>query len=59
MKTISEILLTAVMLAGMYCAMSTSPRQLSNPVIRPQQKMLVADGTDPMPLCRGGAKACF
>jgi hypothetical protein len=55
MYKISEILLTALVLAGMYCAVSTSSA-LRNPVIRSQQAVLVADGTDPMPVCRGNGK---
>jgi hypothetical protein len=58
MSKLSELLLTALMLTGMYCAISAGSRPVSQPVIQSQQKMLVADGTDPMPLCRGGAKVC-
>jgi hypothetical protein len=56
MYKISEILLTALVLAGMYCAVSTSSAPVRNPVIRSQQAVLVADGTDPMPVCRGNGK---
>ena len=56
MKTIVEILLTALALAGMYCAIPKNVTQASNPGIGAQQMVLVADGSDPMPLCRG--KAC-
>ena len=56
MYKISEILLTALVLAGMYCALSTSSAPANTPVIRTQQAVLVADGTDPMPVCRGNGK---
>jgi hypothetical protein len=56
MKTTVEILLTAVALTGMYCAIPTNNNHASNPGIGAQQVVLVADGSDPMPLCRG--KAC-
>jgi hypothetical protein len=56
MYKISEILLTALVLVGMYCAVSTSSAPVTNPVIRSQQAVLVADGTDPMPVCRGNGK---
>jgi hypothetical protein len=49
-KTV-EILLTALALSGLYCAIpkSTAP---GNPVIRTEQAVILADGSDPMPLCR-------
>jgi hypothetical protein len=55
MNKIVEILLTALALGGMYCAIpkSTAP---GSPVIRPEQTVILADGSDPMPLCR--AKRC-
>lgn len=56
MKTTVEILLTAVALTGMYCAIPTNNNHASNPGMGAQQVVLVADGSDPMPLCRG--KAC-
>ncbi len=54
-KTI-EILLTALALAGMYCAIPKGSVPASNRSIGTEQMVLVADGSDPMPLCRG--KAC-
>jgi hypothetical protein len=50
-----EILLTALALCGLYCAVprSTNP---SNSVSRTQEAVMLADGSDPMPLCR--AKGC-
>ena len=56
MKTTVEILLTALALTGMYCAIPKNGAGASNPGIGAQQIVLVADGSDPMPLCRG--KAC-
>jgi len=49
-KTI-EIVLTALALAGMYCAIPKSFAPVGNPVIRAEQA-LIADGSDPMPMCR-------
>jgi len=51
-----EILLTALALAGMYCAIpkSTAP---GGPGVRAEQSVILADGTDPMPLCR--ARGCY
>ena len=56
MKSTAEILLTALALAGIYCAVSKSYTPVGNPAIRAEQVVLVADGSDPMPLCRG--KVC-
>ncbi len=50
-----EILLTALALAGMYCAIPKSTAQ-GDPGIRPEQNVILADGTDPMPVCR--ARGC-
>lgn len=52
MNKIAEIVLTALVLAGLYAGTSMNFAPTSNPVIRANQAMLVADGTDPMPLCR-------
>lgn len=52
MNKITEIVLTALLLAGMYSGISTSFAPASSPAIRANQAVLVADGTDPMPLCR-------
>jgi hypothetical protein len=53
-KTV-EFLLTALALCGMYCAI---PKNLppGNSAIRTQEAVILADGSDPMPLCR--AKGC-
>jgi hypothetical protein len=47
-----EVLLTVVALAGLYCAISTSVPPPGNSAIRAEQAVVVADGSDPMPLCR-------
>jgi hypothetical protein len=48
-----ELVLTALALAGMYCAIPKNVAQSStNPVVRAEQ-VIIADGSDPMPLCRG------
>lgn len=51
-----EIVLTALALAGMYCAIPKSFAPVGNPSIHAEQAVFVADGSDPMPLCRG--KVC-
>jgi len=53
MKTTVEILLTALALAGMYCAIPSSAAPVGSLGIGTAQVVLVADGSDPMPLCRG------
>jgi hypothetical protein len=50
-KTI-QLLLTVLALAGMYCGLPQNAVQGSSSV-RAQQEVMIADGTDPMPLCRG------
>lgn len=56
MKRTVEVLLLALTLAGMYCAIPKSSERVVNSSIGAEQIVLVADGSDPMPLCRG--KAC-
>ena len=51
MKKIVEILLTALMLSGMYCAIPKSSTP-SNSLNRKEETVTIADGSDPMPLCR-------
>jgi hypothetical protein len=53
MKRTLEILLTGLALAGMYCAIPKSAAPVGNTVIGNEQLVLVADGSDPMPVCRG------
>lgn len=48
-----EILLTALALAGLYSAMPKSVSRSDNSGVRAEQVVIVADGSDPMPLCRG------
>jgi hypothetical protein len=54
MNKVMEVLLTVVALAGLYSAILTSVPQASNSAVRAQQAVVIADGSDPMPLCRGG-----
>jgi hypothetical protein len=56
MKTTGEVLLAALALAAIYCAVSKNASQTGAATIRAEQVVLVADGSDPMPLCRG--KVC-
>jgi len=56
MKRTAEIALTVLALAGMYCATPKTFAPIANSGIGTAQVVLVADGSDPMPLCRG--KAC-
>jgi hypothetical protein len=51
-----EVLLTVAALAGLYSAFPTSIAPPGNSVTRAEQAVMVADGSDPMPLCR--AKHC-
>ena len=51
-KTI-EFLLIALSLCGMYCAI---PKSTTVDSVQAQQAVIVADGSDPMPLCR--TKGC-
>lgn len=55
-KTV-EMVLTALALTGMYCAIPKSVAPLGDPVIQAEQTVLMADGSDPMPLCRG-SRSC-
>lgn len=54
MNKAMEVLLTVVALAGLYSAISTSASAPGNSAIRAEQAVVVADGSDPMPLCRPG-----
>jgi hypothetical protein len=47
-----ELLLVIVALAGLYSAIPASAPSSTNAQVRAQQAVVVADGTDPMPLCR-------
>ena len=48
-----EMLLTILALAGMYCAIPKNNGP-SSPEVRAQQEVMIADGSDPMPLRRRG-----
>jgi hypothetical protein len=49
----TEILLTLLALAGMYLAIPKSVVSRDNAAVQKQQSVLLADGSDPMPFCRG------
>lgn len=48
---IAEVLLLALALAGMFSAIPNSVAPVTSSVAA-KQSVLIADGTDPMPLCR-------
>ena len=52
MNKVLEVLLTVVALVGLYCAIPSSVPRTGNAAVRAQQVVVVADGSDPMPLCR-------
>jgi hypothetical protein len=52
MNKVLEVLLTVLALAGLYSAIPTNVSRPGNSAIRAEQTVLVADGSDPMPLCR-------
>ena len=52
MKKLLEVLLTVLALAGLYSAIPSNNSRPGNSSIRTEQAVIVADGTDPMPLCR-------
>jgi hypothetical protein len=56
MNKVLEVLLTVVALAGLYSAIPTSISRPGNSAVRAEQAVIVADGSDPMPLCR--ARRC-
>ena len=51
-----EVFLTVLAVAGMYCAIPKSVVQGGGSTVRAQQEVMIADGSDPMPLCR--ARRC-
>lgn len=53
MNKAPEVLLTLVALAGLYSAVATSNTRTGDSEVRTAQAVVVADGSDPMPLCRG------
>jgi hypothetical protein len=52
MNKVLEVLLTVVALAGLYSAIPTRTARTGSSAIRAEQAVVVADGSDPMPLCR-------
>jgi hypothetical protein len=52
MNKVIEVLLTVVALAGLYSAIPASIPRPGNSANRVEQAVIVADGSDPMPLCR-------
>lgn len=56
MNKTAEVVLTALALAGMYWTIPRRFAPVGNPVIHAEQAVVIADGSDPMPLCRG--KVC-
>jgi hypothetical protein len=53
MNKIVQVLLTALALAGMYSAIPRNSSKALDPVVvSAGQTVLIADGSDPMPLCR-------
>ena len=53
MNKVVEGLLTVVALAGLYSAIPMSNPRQGNSAIRAEEAVVIADGSDPMPLCRG------
>jgi hypothetical protein len=56
MNKVLEVLLTVVALAGLYSAIPTNTSRHGDSAVRAKQAVVVADGSDPMPLCRRCAK---
>lgn len=56
MNKTAEMVLIALALAGMYSAIPKSSSPINKSRVAAEQVILVADGSDPMPLCRG--KVC-
>ncbi len=53
MNKLVEVVLTALALIGLYCAIPQSVAPVDSHSVRSTQGVLIADGSDPMPLCRG------
>ena len=56
MARTAEVLLAAFALIGIYCAIPKTSSHVSTSGIQAESVVLVADGSEPMPLCRG--KSC-
>jgi hypothetical protein len=52
MNKMLEVFLTVLALAGLYSAIPAKVAPGSNPRVRAEQAVVIADGSDPMPLCR-------
>lgn len=52
MNKVLEVVLTVVALAGLYSALPASNAKPGNARVRAEQVVVIADGSDPMPLCR-------
>jgi hypothetical protein len=53
MNKVVEVVLTALALIGLYCAVPQSVTPVDTHSVKSNQGVLIADGSDPMPLCRG------
>jgi hypothetical protein len=53
MNKTAQIVLIALALAGMYSAIPKNSSPITKSRIGAEQMVVVADGSDPMPLCRG------
>jgi hypothetical protein len=53
-----EVLLTLLALAGLYCTIPKSISGPGNSEFRAEQTVIVADGSDPMPLCPVRGRGC-
>ena len=52
MNKLLEVVLTVVALAGLYSAIQMNTSPPGNSAVRAEQAVVIADGSDPMPLCR-------
>jgi hypothetical protein len=52
MNKVLEVLLVVVSLAGLYSAIQANTAKPASAAVRAEQAVVVADGSDPMPLCR-------
>jgi hypothetical protein len=53
MKNSLEVVLVALALTGLYCAIPQSVAPINHSSLQSAEQVLIADGSDPMPLCRG------
>src|SRR5260370_23512687 len=52
MNKVLEVVLTVVALAGLYSAIQTNNSPTANSALRAEQAVVIADGSDPVPLFR-------